>query len=177
MYDQSHLADTLDVSYTNESIDLVAKHLTSLVQKFTSLRNILDRDHHIIHHLKAQTLKEVDNEEMAQRLFDSMMKHGGPGSISVAERPFYHPNDYIWKYFMELSSALEVKVTKYAAMLDDLERQIHSFLSSLSGSGVVGYSGISGRLDDVRDSDIGNRASHSPQGNLIIYITVFQARI
>ncbi len=95
----------------------------------------MDRDAHVINSLKKLTVKELDNEEMASRLFQNMMNHGGPGSIGVAERPFYHSQDYIWRYFTELAAALESKLVRYKALLEDLERQIVTLVGN--GRGVT----------------------------------------
>ena len=84
----------------------------------------------MVNHLKQKIIKELDNEEMASRLFDSMIKHGGPGSVGIAERPFYHSQDYIWKYFCDLAVDLESRQIQYQSALEDLERQIGMMLNS-----------------------------------------------
>lgn len=89
-----------------------------------SVKNLLERNTQIVNQLKNNAAKEMDHEEMAQLLFTSMMKHGGPGSVGVAERPFYHSQDYIWRYFCDLYASLESRLSKYRSLLDDLERQL-----------------------------------------------------
>jgi hypothetical protein len=41
------------------------------------VRNLLVRDQHAIQQLKAQSAKEFEHHATANRLFDTMMKHGG----------------------------------------------------------------------------------------------------
>jgi hypothetical protein len=69
--------------------------------------------------LKQESMRQVDNEEMASRLFESMLKHGGPGSVGVAERPFYHE-----KYFSEQAQSMGQRVAVYEKTLDELSRSL-----------------------------------------------------
>ena len=73
---------------------------------------------------------------MSNRLFETMMKHGGPGAVGVAERPFHHPHDYIWRYFVDLATTLESKMVRYRSLVDDLERQILSLIGANGAAGV-----------------------------------------
>lgn len=101
---------------------------------------MLERDQHVVHHLKTRIIKELDNEEMAARLFDAMMKHGGPGAVGVAERPFYHRDDYIWKYFCDVVQSLEQKVGQYQQALEEVERLLGGMMTAVgkwSGSGAA----------------------------------------
>ena len=122
--DHLHAGDSLDVSFTADTINQVGKEITAMVDKYVSVLNMLNRDAHLINSLKSQTNKEVDNVEVGARLFESMVKHGGPGSVGIAERPFYHPQDYIFKYFTELVDSLTVKLNQYQNSLDDVERML-----------------------------------------------------
>jgi hypothetical protein len=133
VHEQSHLAQQLDIAYTSYLVQSITKQLESTVYKLSSVKNLLDRNMHLVHILKQNTTKEMDHEEMANRLFDSMMKHGGPGSVGVAERPFYHPQDYITHYFAELCLSLEKRLNKYRAIIDDIERQVMSLDHAMSG--------------------------------------------
>ena len=95
---------------------------------------MLERDQHAVQQLKAQSATEFEHYSTTNRLFESMMKNGGPGAVGVSERPFYHPADYVWKYFCELAAAMEKKFAKYRAMVDELDRQFKRSDSPSSSS-------------------------------------------
>jgi hypothetical protein len=65
-----------------------------------------------------------------------MLKQGGPGSVGVAERPFYHERDYIWKYFTELTTSMEQRAAIFERTVEELEKNLASLRES-SFSGVL----------------------------------------
>eukprot|EP00158_Paraphelidium_tribonemae_P003116 Partr_v1_DN25894_c0_g1_i1_m2780 putative NA len=133
--DQTHMADSLDISFTGDTIRQVGKEIDKVLERQSHLKNSLVRDSHQINAIiKDRSNKHVDHVEMARRLFDIMMKHGGPGSIGIAERPFYHAQDYVFKYFCDVVSALENRLGSYTVTLDDLERLLSSSKSSSANS-------------------------------------------
>lgn len=87
----------------------MSQKVDHVVLKLTSIKNLLDKDINFVQILKAKTLKELEYEEMAQRHFELMSKEE---SIGLSERPYNHPQDHIWRYFVELASKMKGKVTK-----------------------------------------------------------------
>ena len=138
MTDAKHVAETLDTAYTVDLLkSTTTDQLAPLDQSLCHLRNLIDRDLSLQKSLKARVAKLLDDTEMAQRIFDTMMKSGGPGSVGVSQRAFNHPNDYLWRWFSDLSVQLSEQFKHCMQSLEDLERNLEGQGKQQDGNQIV----------------------------------------
>ncbi|KAL2914043.1 hypothetical protein HK105_206488 [Polyrhizophydium stewartii] len=120
---QIHISDSIGNSTMDEPIAAVSEEVQVIMQRLVGVRNLLQRDQHVMDELKKQVNQELRNTDLASRYIDRA-QNAGQSKFPAPQQDAYA------SYFNTFANDLERRMQMYRQNIEEIELNVRNMMVS-----------------------------------------------